>query len=80
MVSNQAKALKALHRLLIHGRMMAFEGTPSQELAWFFDDIELLPALMMEERNTDDFFGAYLKEICVKFKCDHIFSQYQKSL
>ena len=59
---------------------MAFDGTPGEELAWFFDDIELLPALMMEQRNTDDFFGEYLKETCIKFKSDHIFSQYQKSL
>jgi hypothetical protein len=80
MVSKSQTALKALHRLLVHGRTMAFEGTPSQELAWFFDDIELLPALMMAERNTDEFFGEYLQEICIKFKCDYIFSQYQNNL
>ena len=80
MVSNQQKAIKALHQLLVHGRSMAFEGTPSQELAWFFDDLEYLPALMMEERNNDDAFGAYLEHIGTRFNCNHVFLLYQKDV
>ena len=80
MVSNQQQAIKALHRLLVHGRTMAFEGTSSQELAWFFDDLEYLPALMMEERNADEAFGAYLKHIGTRFSCHHVFLLYQKDL
>jgi hypothetical protein len=77
MVSNQAKSLKALHRLLVQGRTMAFEGMPSEQLAYFFDDLEYLPALMLEEQNADEQFSGYLKEICSKFNCNHIFSQYR---
>ncbi|WP_210517219.1 hypothetical protein [Hymenobacter terricola] len=80
MVSNQQKALKALHKLLVHGRSLAFEGMPSEELAWFFDDLEYLPALMMEVQNTDERFESHLEGICTKFNCSHIFSLHQKGI
>jgi hypothetical protein len=80
MVSNHTKALQALHRLLIQGRIMAFEGISSEQLAWFFDDIEYLPALMLEERNADERFSDYLEGTCRKFDCNHIFAQYRSGL
>ena len=59
---------------------MAFEGMPSEQLAYFFDDIEYLPALMLEERNADERFSGYLEEICEKFNCSHICSQYRSGV
>ena len=59
---------------------MAFEGMLSEKFACYFDDLEYLPALMMEEQNADERFCAYLQEICLKFNCSHIFSQYQNGL
>ena len=63
--------------MLVKGRALAFEGMPSEKLAYFFDDLEYLPALMLKEQNADERFSDYLKEICTKFNCSHIFSKYR---
>ena len=80
MVSDLEIAIKTLHKLLIHGRTMAFEGTSSERFARFFDDLELLPAMLMESRNSEKNFCSHLEQMCVKFNCEHIFTQYKNKV
>ncbi len=76
MVADPNKALKAIHKLLVHGRILAHEGLKGAELVDFFDTLEYLPALMLERDDKSAWFGEYLKEICLRFRCDHIYLRY----
>ncbi|OQP47722.1 hypothetical protein [Niastella populi] len=77
-VEKEKKALKAIHDLICHGRKLAYEGTASKILAEFMDDLEYLPALMLQESDTTDLFEEYLKGTCKQFDCDYIATLYEK--
>jgi hypothetical protein len=72
------KGLTAIHELLVRGRIMAFEGTTSDEFFIFFDEMEHLPALMLEENNRTELFELCLLEICKKYQSMYIYNKYIK--
>jgi hypothetical protein len=56
------KALKAVHDLICHGKKLVFDGAAGQTLAKFLDDLEYLPALMLEKSDRTDIFEDFLKK------------------
>ena len=60
-------AYKAIHDLLLIGRQMAFEKMDYASMARFFDQAELLPALLLEERDRTQYFEEYLESIASEF-------------
>jgi hypothetical protein len=73
-------ALRAIQDLICHGRKMAYEGITGDRMAKFMDDLEYLPALMLEISDKTDFFEEYLKGICLDFDCNYIVVWYEKRL
>lgn len=76
MVKKEKSALQALHLLIIKGRMMAWENNSTQ-LFEFLDELEYLPALMLEEENQSKMFEEYLEAICIKRKCPEVYHQFK---
>lgn len=74
--SKQIKGLKAIHDLLIIGRRLAFEGFKNDKIASFFDEIEYLPALILEQSDQTLMFEECLKAICEKYSCMDIIERY----
>jgi hypothetical protein len=74
----ERRALKAIHDLICHGRKLAYEGTTSKVLAEFMDNLEYLPALMLQESDTTDIFEEYLKGTCERYNCSYIAAAYEK--
>jgi hypothetical protein len=84
MVIKQRAALKAIHRLLIQGRIMSYDGINNREfkgedLFTFFDHIEYLPTLLLETEDRSRVFGEYLEGICQEYNCPFIFVEYTSS-
>ena len=80
MVPDLEIAIKALHKLLIHGRTTVFKGTSSERFARFFGDLELLPAMLVESRNSDKNFCSHLEQMCVRFDYEYILTQYKNKV
>ena len=53
-------ALRIIQLLAIKGRTMAYEKEDYNHLAKLMDDLEYLPALMLEEKDRTKTFGDYL--------------------
>ena len=70
------KALKAIQDLIIEAGTMAYKNVSSKDLAEFLDDLEYLPALIIEGDNTE-LFENYLKEFCSKRNCIHVLNRYK---
>ena len=73
MVKREKVALVAIQRLLVRGRTMAYEAN-DKKFAEFFDELEYLPSLILEEDDKSDFFQQYLKGICENFDCIEIYN------
>jgi hypothetical protein len=85
MVANNKPALKAIQRLLIHGRMMSFDGLAGKKLEGqvlfeFFDHLEYLPGLLLEDKDTSVRFKEYLARICQQYNCYQIYLEYDKTI
>lgn len=65
----QKKAIQAIHDLMIEARVFAAEERSHEQLFRFFDHLEYLPALMLEEKDQTIFFEEYLEGICLEFNC-----------
>jgi len=80
MIIKEKEALKAVFRLLHKGRSMAFEGMPSQELAWYFDELDYLMGLIISwQDDMSQQFTNALQEVCEKYGCSEIAVAYHRS-
>ena len=70
--NKQKWALKIVHDLIIRARWFAYQEKDSKFMAGFLDEVEYLPALMLDERGETDFFERYAKGICEKYNCSGI--------
>lgn len=76
-VSKSKKALVAIQDLIIRVRTFAYEKKDYSEIAELLDDIEYLPALIVEEVNNTELFENYLANTCSKFGFNDIIQKYQ---
>ena len=79
MVLQEKKALKAIFRLLHQGRAMAFEGMPSEKIAWYFDELDYLMGLVVswnDDRSQQ--FEDALESVCAKYNCTHIVAEFKR--
>ena len=73
--SKQKQALKIVHDFIIKARSFAYEEKDAKFMAEFLDRVEYLPALMLEEKDSTDFFQCYAKGICEEFNCPEVFNR-----
>lgn len=72
-------AILAIQNLIVQARNLAYENCSTEVLAKLFDDIEYLPALILEKEDRTDFFESYLKEICNQFGFPDVWDRYKRS-
>lgn len=71
-------AILAIHDLVIRARMMAFEKVSNEVIFDFLDDLEYLPALILEDkRENTKRFEEYLESICNRYDYPGILIKYK---
>ena len=70
----------AIQDLIIQARNLAYQKYPSEKMAELLDEIEYLPALILEETDRTDFFEFYLEGICTEYGFSDVWSRYKRSL
>lgn len=78
-MNDRKRQIKAIHRLLINMRIAIFEAKPHKELFELIDDIEILPAMLLEEDFQEDQFDLFLKGYCEKYNYEGVWIEYQKT-
>lgn len=71
----EKQALKIVHDFIIKARSFAYEEKDAKFIADFLDEVEYLPALMLEEKDQTEFFQKYAKGICEQFNCNEVFAR-----
>jgi len=71
-------AILAIHDLIIRARIMAFEKVSNEVMFDFLDELEYLPALILEnKRENTKRFEEYLEFICNRYNCPGILIKYK---
>lgn len=81
MVVGNEKALRAIHRLLIQGRTLAYENVfDNQQWAWFFDEMDYLMGMIVtwEDKDMSRPFETQLEIVCAKAGARHIFEEFKR--
>lgn len=73
--AKQKQALKIVHDFIIVARRFAYDEKDAKFIADFLDEVEYLPALILEETNQTEFFQKYAKGICEQFDCNEVFAR-----
>ncbi|MGI4886797.1 MAG: hypothetical protein ACRYFR_17715 [Janthinobacterium lividum] len=81
MVIDEKEALRAVHRLLIQGRTLAYENAYSNQVwAWFFDEMDYLMGMVVtwEDKDMSKRFEMQLEIVCAKVNASHIFEEFKR--
>ncbi|MFD2520351.1 hypothetical protein [Emticicia soli] len=70
---NLHKAIEAIQALIIEAKVMATQEKSHLEIYNFLDELEYLPFLLIDKKET---FADYLKEVCKKFNCEKIYKKF----
>lgn len=73
--AKQKQALKIVQDFIIVARGFAYDEKEVNFIADFLDSVELLPGLMLEEKDRTDLFQRYAKGICEEFDCNEVFAR-----
>jgi hypothetical protein len=65
--SKQKQALKAIHRMLVLARFMAYHNEPISKIAKVLDYAELLPTLLFVDEDRTDVFRTHLEGFASEF-------------
>lgn len=65
--AEQRAALRAIHRLLVEARAMAYRHADYHELADLLDAAEVLPQSLLRPAEFDDLFRATLADLAEKY-------------
>ena len=71
-------ALYALQGVLIHARMMAYEGAPHKKLAGILDAAEILPRLIASDEDETERFRRYVEGISIDYKWANILVRFDE--
>ena len=72
-----ANALNALQAVLVHARMMAYEGVEHKKIAAILDDAEYLPYLIGCREDKTAELHDYLKMMAVKYQWARIIDKFE---
>jgi len=72
-------AILAIQDLIIRARNLAYQKHPSEALTELLDEIEYLPALILEKKDRTDFFEFYLEGICTEYGFPDVWNRYRRS-
>ena len=61
-------ALNALHRVLVVGRLLAYQQEPAERLAKIFDATEIMPRMLLNPAEFDDLFLLLLDGLADQFE------------
>lgn len=71
-------AILAIHDLIIRARIMTFEKVSNEVMFDFLDELEYLPALILEDkRENTKRFEEYLESICNRYDYPDILIKYK---
>lgn len=70
------KAIKAIHSLIIEVRIMVGNKEDNEQIFNILDELEYLPALLLENKDNTEVFNSYLKGICETYNLNHIYKRY----
>ena len=70
------KALRAIQSLIIESRSLAFNKKSHRAIAKLLDDLEFLPALILENKDRSQQFDKYLESICYENNFHYIWTEY----
>jgi hypothetical protein len=65
--SKQKQAIKAIHRILILARVMAYQNEPTTKIAKVLDYAEILPTLILAIEDRTDEFRIHLHGFASEF-------------
>jgi hypothetical protein len=63
----QKHALKAIHRILILARFMAYQNEPTARIAKILDYAEILPILISADEDRTEEFRTHLEGLASEF-------------
>ncbi len=77
--SKRGAALRAVHQVVLKGRLMAYAEESHQKIARLLDDTEYLIALMYEPKDTTGTFERYLAKVSKTFACEYALTVYNQA-
>lgn len=66
-INKQKQALKAIHRILILARFMAYQNEPTAKIAKVLDYAEILPTLISADEDRTEEFRTHLQGLASEF-------------
>lgn len=79
MVVKEKQALQAIHRLLIQGRILSWEGMSSQRFLTYFDELEgLMGYIIAWQDDKSELFESELSKVCTAAKAPYIFEEFKR--
>ncbi len=74
-------SLHAIHRLLVHARMMGYQGVDPRRIADFLDWVEFLPEMLLNPPHYDVMFRGALEYLAnLEPFCRGILQEYDDAL
>jgi hypothetical protein len=65
--NKQKQALKAIHRILVLARFMAYQNEPTAKIAKVLDYAEILPTLISADEDRTGEFRTHLQGLASEF-------------
>lgn len=73
-------ALTALHNLLVHARLLAYQEAEQRVIASLLDEMDYLFSLMQEPDDQTELFVEVLAEMAERWKCRRAYDQFAQHL
>ncbi len=78
MINNQKTGLLVVHRFIIHLRDKEFRN--KIDIDKYLDDLEYLPALMLQTEDRSEDFKGYVEEMSNDYSLPFIFERFKDKL
>ena len=78
MINNQKAGLEVVHRFIIHLRDKEFRD--KIDIDKYLDDLEYLPALMLQTKDCSEDFKGYVEEMSDDYSLPFIFKKFKDKL
>ncbi|HRH43414.1 MAG TPA: hypothetical protein PKY82_17420 [Pyrinomonadaceae bacterium] len=69
------RAIKIVQDLIIVARNFGYEDKEPNYIAKFLDRVELLPGLILEEKDRTDLFEQCVRDICDIYGCEEVINR-----
>ncbi len=78
MINNQRTGLEVVHRFIIHLRNKEFRD--KIDIDKYLDDLEYLPALILQTKDCSEDFKGYVEEMSNEHSLPFIFDRFKDEL